>query len=991
VILCTGVCGGLCLFVFWAVGPGGATISFPLVRTPKQKPSHPSPVEMAGPAAQAPPRNCNGSRVTWNAKRSRNCFVCGEPGHFARDHRSVDGPKSVATDGPTGQARGITASESPAEVYLKVKLNGRVTFALIDTGCENNICSRRLIPDVDLLPTSQRLFAANGTPVTLLSQSALNINVNGVFISVEVVVSDAVDELILGVPFLRQHACQWNFETSHLSIDGKAARLQSRPSRNQVRRIYAQRDVRIPPNHAIDVPVLITRPNLRQSAKQWAIEPKRLGKGVLSARTIVSDNAAVASVFALNLSDRGCTVRRRTLIGEAEAVSLEDATEISGPTDAKRSDDTGTETRTLAADFAAGREQSTEAGLREERPADVCLNGDEETSVKTADLAVATGLIDLTDAGSGSSGLDVRLDADNDSVGEYDDSAHVDCLIDRLPLSLTDDQMIKVANLVRANAALFSRSEEDIGRTHLISHTVDTGNHLPVKEPLRRHPRAYLPLIDQFVDDLLRRDLIEPARGGGWAMNLATAKRSNGQLRYCVDARRVNEISVKDAYALPRIDTCLESLGNAQFFCTLDMTSAYWQVPITDEASRDRSTFICRKGLFRWKVMGYGWTNARAVFQRLMDVTLAGLQFETCLAFLDDLICFGSTFEQTCERLQQIFNRIKAAALKLKPAKCRLFAERVKFLGFIVSKEGIAVDPDKIKDIVRWPRPLNLTELRSWLAMCSYHRRHISHFAETAKALYELTKKNRKFEWGEPQQAAFEQLKTCLTSAPVLASPIDEGEYTLDTDASGHSLSSILYRNQNGVKRVICYASRVLQPTEQHYYSTCLELLTVVFELKQFRHFLLCRKFLIRTDNAALTSLMKTPEPLAQQARWLDLISEFNFRIVHRAGSLNGAADALSRRPCERDDMDKMCPQCQSKAAGTDRNGAQAVSDLLTAVNGEQCRAIGRDAGEGGLQAGNSGPQSSPTPASDAISAAETDRPSSCWTVDGELSCENLR
>jgi hypothetical protein len=210
--------------------------------------------------------------------------------------------------------------------------------------------------------------------------------------------------------------------------------------------------------------------------------------------------------------------------------------------------------------------------------------------------------------------------------------------------------------------------------------------------------------------------------------------------------------------------------------------------------------------------------------------------------------------------------------------------------------------------------------------MCSYHRRHISHFAETAKSLYELTKKNIKIEWGEREQAAFEQLKTCLTSAPVIPSPISEGEYTLNTDARSHSFSSILYQNHNGVERVICYASRVLPPTEQHYCSTCLELPAVV-----------------------LTSLMKTPKPLTQQARWLDLINEFDFRIVHRAGSLNGAADALSRRPCERDDIDKMCPQCRSKAAGIVRNGERTVSDRLIAVGGEQCRAIGRDAGEGGL------------------------------------------
>jgi predicted aspartyl protease len=962
----------------------------------------------------APPRDFNPYANTWGAgqsaaepaahaqyrmrtRRFGNCYICNEPGHHARDHKSMNetAPKSATTDGPTSQARGISTAESPADVYLKVKLNGRITFALMDTGCENNICGRRLIPEVNLSPTSQRLFAANGTPVALVGQTVVNINVNGVLITVEVVVSEAVDELILGVPFLRQHACQWDFETSRLSIDGRAARLQSRPSRNQVRRIYAERDVMIPPNHAIEVPVSITRPNLKQSAEQWAIGPKRLGEGVLSARTLISDEAAATFVHAINFSDRRCTVRRGTLIGEAEAVSIVKADETGSDEsglDGILGDGTVTETQTRADGVPAGRNCPTVAGHREERPADVGQSGPTGsggTGDSTANSAATADLIDLTRPEGEERQVDVDRTTDDDLTEGRCDSAHVDCLIERLPASLTEDQRTRVAKLLRANADVFSRSDEDIGRTHLISHTIQTGDHPPIKESLRRHPQAYVPLIDKFVDDLLRRDLIEPARGSGWAMNLAVAKRSNGQLRYCIDARRVNEISVKDAYALPRIDTCLESLGNSKFFCCLDMTSAYWQVPIEDEASRDRSTFVCRKGLFRWKVMGYGWANAPAVFQRLVDMTIAGLQFETCLAFLDDLIVFGPTFEQTCERLQQVLDRIRSANLKLKVAKCQLFAEQVKFLGFVISKSGVAPDPQKIQSIVRWPRPRNLTELRSWLALCSYNRRHIFQFAEKARALYDLTKKDRKFEWGEPQQTAFERLKTCLSTAPVLASPIDDGQYTLETDASMHSLSSILYQNQEGVNRVICYASRVLQPAERHYSSVRLELLAVVFGLKQFRHFLLCRKFVILTDNAALTSLKRTPEPLAQQARWLDLISEFDFCIVHRSGASNGAADSLSRRPCDRDDINNMCSQCRAKT-GMDLESSQiAANESITGIEGH-CRVIGSDAGEGGLQAGESGPQSPPTPAPETSSAADASR-RDCWVEGDELSPECLK
>jgi hypothetical protein len=352
---------------------------------------------------------------------------------------------------------------------------------------------------------------------------------------------------------------------------------------------------------------------------------------------------------------------------------------------------------------------------------------------------------------------------------------------------------------------------------------------------------------------------------------------------------------------------------------------------------------------------------------------------------------FGSTFEQTCERLQQVLHRIEVANVKLKASKCHLFESQVKFLGFIVSRDGISVDPEKTRVISRWPVPRNITEVRAFTALCSYHRRHIFRFAEIAKPLYDLTKKGKKFEWGEQQEAAFMKLKECLTSAPVLASPIDNGAYFLDTDASGHSLSTILYQEQEGIKKVISYASRVLQPAERRYCSTRLELLAVVFGLKQYRHFLLCRKFIIRTDNAALTSLMKTPEPLAQQGRWLDLISEFDFQIVHRAAVSNGAADVLSRRPCERDDIGKMCSQCRPKEQCVGPIASPAAVNEQVTDEGDHCRVIsGRsEAAAGALPAGNCGPQSPPMPVDDASSATVTSG-LAAWTSSGDLSRETL-
>jgi hypothetical protein len=214
-----------------------------------------------------------------------------------------------------------------------------------------------------------------------------------------------------------------------------------------------------------------------------------------------------------------------------------------------------------------------------------------------------------------------------------------------------------------------------------------------------------------------------------------------------------------------------------------------------------------------------------------------------------------------------------------------------------VSADGIAPDPAKVKAVKEWPRPKNLTELRAFTALAAYYRRHVKGFADIAKPLFILTQKNQPFVWTERQQQAFERLKECLTEAPVLATPLETGEYWLDTDASDVALGGVLQQMQNGELKVIAYASRVLSKSERSYSVTKREQLAVVYGLKQFRHFLLTKHFILRVDHAALTSLLKTPQPVGQSARWLDLIAEYDFEIRHRAGDLHKNADSLSRRP----------------------------------------------------------------------------------------------
>ena len=317
-----------------------------------------------------------------------------------------------------------------------------------------------------------------------------------------------------------------------------------------------------------------------------------------------------------------------------------------------------------------------------------------------------------------------------------------------------------------------------------------------------------------------------------------------------------------------------------------------------DPSDADKTAFITRRGMFRFRTMPFGLCNAVATFQRLMDLVLSGLNLEICLAYLDDIIIFSTTPEQHLERLEQVLRRLQEANLKLKPSKCCLMQTRVSFLGHVISGEGISTDPEKVKLVSEWPVPNNLRQLRGFLGLSGYYRKFVKGYARIAAPLNAMMKKNRQFSWTPECQSAFQELKEALASPPLLTLPNDDDVFILDTDACEYSIGSVLSQVQNGQEKVVAYAGRSLSKNEVNYCVTRKELLAVVHFTRYFRQYLLGRQFIIRTDHAALSWLKKTPEPIGQNARWLELLGEYDFVIHHRPGERHGNADAVSRHPC---------------------------------------------------------------------------------------------
>ena len=312
--------------------------------------------------------------------------------------------------------------------------------------------------------------------------------------------------------------------------------------------------------------------------------------------------------------------------------------------------------------------------------------------------------------------------------------------------------------------------------------------------------------------------------------------------------------------------------------------------------------------------MPFGLCNVPATFQRLMETVLAGLTRSCCLVYLDDVMVIGKSFSEHLTNLRRVFERFREANLKLKPEKCYLAGNKVLYLGYVVSRQGVSADPTKIEAVQRFPQPSDVRSLRSFLGLTSYYRRFIQNFSTVASPLYALTRKDVEFLWEPIHQDAFCHLKQLLINAPVLAFPDFTQDFVLETDASGMGLGAILAQtHEDGATHPIAYASRTLQQHERNYAATELEALGIVWAVKHFHHYLYGHHCEVYTDHKPLIALLNTPHPSGKLARWGLTLQDVDLVIRYRPGKSNVGADALSHFPVDQDGSDTDFPYYSSK------------------------------------------------------------------------------
>ena len=514
----------------------------------------------------------------------------------------------------------------------------------------------------------------------------------------------------------------------------------------------------------------------------------------------------------------------------------------------------------------------------------------------------------------------IELHFPSDSEVLLEEITHTPCtdelvseLLSRMDISdLSEEQHDCVRKLVSKHCGIFSQNEDDIGYCDQIEHRIHTTDDVPIKVPHRKIPPNHWREVREHLEKCLDNGVIRPS-SSPYAAHVVLVRKKDGKLRLCLDYRALNARTHKDAYPLPRIEEALEVMKGSKYFVSRDLAHGFNQIPMAAEDIEKTAFRIGTGGLYEYTRMPFGLCNAPATFMRLMDTVFGDQNFQTLLIYLDDILVFGRTFEETVERLDMVLTRLSKFQLKVKPEKCQLFHQKLRYLGHMVSEDGVSPDPEKTKAVDEWTTPQSETELRQFLGLASYYRRFVLGFANIAAPLHALlggtckrkqrtNNDNGQFveRWNESCDIAFCELKKRLVSSPVLGYPDFTKPFILETDASLQGLGAVLSQHQEHGIVVLSYASRGLRDSEKkmdNYSSIKLELLALYWAVTiKFRDMLIGSEFTVFTDNNPLSYIQSTVKLGATEMRWVAELVLFNFKIRYRSGKHNGNADALSRK-----------------------------------------------------------------------------------------------
>lgn len=468
--------------------------------------------------------------------------------------------------------------------------------------------------------------------------------------------------------------------------------------------------------------------------------------------------------------------------------------------------------------------------------------------------------------------------------------------INKEKLSMEEKEKLK--KLLCENKDLFYEEGSNLTFTHEITHEIKLKNENSIYCKMYRYPKIHEEEIERQIKDMLDQKIIKdsnsPYNSPLWIVPKKIDNSNIKKWRIVIDYRKLNEITIDDKFPIPNIDSILDKLGRAQYFTTLDLAKGFHQIMVKQEDQK-KTAFSTPFGHYEYTRMPFGLKNAPATFQRLINSVLKDHINKICVVYLDDILIFSTSLQEHIVNINKIFDKLRIANLKIQIDKCNFFSKETEYLGHLLTTEGVKPNPKKIADITQLKLPTTQKQIKSFLGITGYYRKFIKDYAKIAQPMTKYLKKNTKINKLDPTYInAFEQLKTLLTSHPILKYPDFNKPFVLNTDASQYAIGAVLLQDNHP----IAYASRTLNNHEINYSTTEKELLAVVWSVKYFRPYIYGKQFELKTDHQALKWLHtkylgKDLNPRLQ--RWILSLGEYNIKINYLKGKENKIADFLSR------------------------------------------------------------------------------------------------
>lgn len=463
---------------------------------------------------------------------------------------------------------------------------------------------------------------------------------------------------------------------------------------------------------------------------------------------------------------------------------------------------------------------------------------------------------------------------------------------------LNEQMVSSVTKVLSKFPSVFSElSEKEFPSLQFDS--LDVLSNKTIQSKTYRFPQAHEEMVKKEMEKMLNLKIIShsksPFNSPVWVVPKKDDVNGEKQWRIVIDYRNLNKITIPDKYPLPNITDIIDQLGNAKYFSVLDLVSGFHQIEV-NPIHRAKTAFTVLGSHYEFNRLPFGLINSAPAFQRIMTQVLEGLVGKICFVYIDDIVIYGQSLNDHLANLDKVLDRLRVNKLKVKPSKCHFLKESINYLGYVISQNGIKMDPQKTEAIRNFIPPTNEKKLKSFLGLAGFYRKYVPNFSIIAQPLHNLLKKDVVYEWDSKCQQAFEMLINVISHDIVLQFPNFDNHFYLTTDASNFGIGAVLsQKDEKGYDRPLAFISRSLNAAEKNYSTTEKECLAIVWATNHFRNYLFGRKFTILSDHRPLVWLDSVIDPGARLLRWRLKLNNYDYEIRYMPGKLNYVADELSR------------------------------------------------------------------------------------------------